>query len=306
MTWPVFLHPETRHAAHSQRTTKNARNVLSVFVGISLYFVFPLVSKELPEPRELIIRSLDAGEKNEQQLRAYVSRTRSNLKQFETDGSLKSEEIKTFDEVLLDGFHVRKLIAKNDKPLSPSDAQKEDARLTKLIAQRKRETPEARQHRLAEAKEKHEKDRRFSRELLDAFDYKLAGEETVNGRKAWVLDATPHPGYKPKELKAQIFPHLRGRLWIDQADLLWIKADANAVEPFSIGFSALAKLDEGARLFFEQTRLTDGTWVSSKFGIKANARLAMLKHISIDNLTISDNFRKVAPETKLHDAKDDF
>ena len=211
MTWPVFPNSETRHAAQSSRETKTVRNVLGVFIGISLYFVFPLVSKELPEPRELIIRSLDAGEKNEQQLRAYVSRTRSTLKQFETDGSLKSEETKTFDDVLLDGFHVRKLIAKNDKPLSPGDAQKEEARLAKLIAQRNRETPEARQRRLAEAKEKREKDRRFSRELLDAFDYKLAGEETVNGRKAWILDATPHAGYKPKELKAQIFGRVHRR-----------------------------------------------------------------------------------------------
>jgi hypothetical protein len=306
MTRPVFLHEETRHAARPYRTTKVARNVLCVFVGISLFFVFPLLANELPEARNLILRSLEAGERNEEQLRAYVSRTRSSLKQFETDGSLKSEEIKTFDDVLLDGFHVRKLVAKNNRPLTADDAQKEDARIAKLISQRKRETPEARLRRLADAQEKRDKDRRFSRELLDAFDYQLVGEEILNGRRVWAVDATPHPGYKPKEFKAQIFTHLRGRIWIDQADLLWVKADAKALEPFSIGFSALAKLDQGARLFFEQTRLPDGTWVSTRVGVIANARVAMLKHISIDNLTTSDNFRKVAPETRLHDAKDDF
>ncbi len=282
------------------------KNVLPSFIGIFTFFALHAAAKELPNPHALMVNSLAAGEKNEQLLRAYVSRTRSDMKRFEQDGSLKTEEVKTFDDVLVDGFHVRKLIAKNDKPLNDADRQKEDSRVSKLVAGRKRETPAQRDRRLADAKERQEKGRRFSNELLDAFDFQMVGEETLNGRKAWVLDAVPHPFYKPKELKAEIFLHLKGRIWIDQEDLMWMKAEASAIEPFALGFSALAKLDKGARLFFEQTRLADGTWVTTRAGLKANARLAMLAHIALENLSMSENFRKVAPETRLHDAKDDF
>ncbi len=288
------------------RTTNIMRNVLATFVGIFAFFALTAPAQALPDARDLIVKSLAAGEKNEQQLRSYVSRTRSDLKRFEQDGKLKTEEIKTYDDAVIDGFHVRSLVAKNDKPLSDADRAKEDGRVAKLVASRRRETPAQREKRIADAKEKREKGRRFSHELLDAFDFRVVGEETLNDRKAWVLEAVPHAGYKPKELKAEIFLHLSGRIWIDQEDLLWVKADATATEPFALGFSALAKLDKGAHLFFEQTRLPDGTWVPVKSGIKANGRVAMLAHVSIESLLTSQNFRKVLPETRIQDAKDDF
>ncbi len=295
-------------AAEFIRSNKTmiVKYVLPSFIGIFPFFSLQAAAKELPDPRALIVKSLAAGEKNEQLLRAYVSRTRSDMKRFEQDGSLKTEEVKTFDDVLVDGFHVRKLIAKNDKPLDDADRRKEDSRVSKLVAGRKRETPAQRDQRLADAKEKHEKRRRFSQELLGAFDFQMVGEDTLNGRKAWMLDAVPHPGYKPKELKAEIFLHLKGRIWIDQEDVMWMKAEASAIEPFALGFSALAQLDKGARLYFEETRLSDGTWVTTRSGLKANARVAMLAHIAMENLSTSENFRRVAPETRLRDAKDDF
>ena len=306
MTWLSSCVTAFAAKPYRARTTNNTKNVLGCFVGILAFFALPSDAKELPDAHDLIVKSLASGEKNEQQLRTYLSRTRSDLKRFEQNGSLKTEEIKTFDDVFIDGFHVRALVAKNDKPLDGADRAKEDSRIAKLIASRKRETPAQRERRLAEAKEKQEKGRRFSHELLEAFDFRIVGEETLNGRKAWVLEAVPHPGYKPKELKAELFLHLSGRIWIDREDLLWVKADATATEAFALGFAALAKLDKGAHLFFEQMRLPDGTWVAVKTGLKANARVAMLTHVAIENLTTSENFRKVPPETRLQDAKDDF
>lgn len=306
MTWLSSLSMTRGEKFAGSNRTAAIRNVLRTFVGILTFFAVHAIGKELPDAHNLMMKSLAAGEKNEQQLRSYVSRTQSDAKRFEQDGNLKTEEVKTFDDVLVNGFHVSKLVAKNGKPLTDADQQKEDSRIAKLVEARKRETPEQHERRLAAAKEKQEKMWRFAREILDAFDFQMAGEETLNGRKAWVVDAVPHPGYKAKEMKAEIFLHLTGRVWVDQEDFIWIKADARAVEPFALGFSALAKLDKGAHLFFEQTRLADGTWVSSRASIKANARVAMVAHIAVENLTISENFRKVDPGTRLHDAKDDF
>ena len=35
-------------------------------------------------------------------------------------------------------------------------------------------------------------------EVPKAFDFQFAGEEVVNGRPAWVLQAAPHPGYRAR------------------------------------------------------------------------------------------------------------
>jgi len=302
----LFQRDNSRTVCELRKTTKMARNVLGSFAGLSLLFGMAAMPKDLPDARDLVSRSLAAGERNEQPLLAYVNRTRADTKQLEPDGRIKSEEIKTFEDIQVDGLHIRKLVAKNDKPLTGSDQQKEEKRIAKLVAQRKNESPEERARRLADQKEKRDKEHRFSHELLAAFDFQIVGEEILNGRKTWLLDAAPHPGYKPKELKAQMFPHLRGKIWIDEQDLLWVKAEAFAIEAFSVGLSLLVKVDQGGHIFFEQSRLADGTWVVSKVGFRANVRLAMMKHLAIDSLSISDNYRKVPPESRVVEIKDEF
>ena len=286
--------------------TKLIENVCVCCVALLLFSASSRAALSSPKGRDLVEKSIEAGERNEEQLHSYVSRTRSDSKQLAADGSVKSEETKTFDDITVDGFHIRSLVAKDDKPLAGSDREKEESRVAKLVAQRKHETPQEAEKRRNDAKEKRDKDHRFSHELLDAFDYNVAGQETINGRKAWIVDATPHPGYEPKELKARMFPHLRGRLWIDAEDLLWVKAEADGIDQFSIGFSVIAKLNPGAHLSLEQMREPDGTWVVRRMGIKASGRLALVKRFSIESVTMSDNFRKVPAAQRIGDGKEDF
>ena len=136
---------------------------------------------------------------------------------------------------------------------------------------------------------------------MDAFDFKMLGEENVGGRAAWVLAATPRPGYKPKDMRASIFPHIRGKIWIDEKEYLWAKAEADAFEPISAGLSIVAKLEEGAHLFFEQARMSDGTWLLQKSGVRANARVMMVKRVAIDQTSVYRNFRSLPAGAEVDD-----
>ncbi len=286
--------------------TKFIENVWVVFAPFLLISATAAASSEAPNGRDLVEKSLAAGERNEVRVRSYVSRSQSDLKQFAPDGSTKSEEVKTFDDVVVEGFHLRSLVAKDGKPLGAPELKKEQARIARLVAQRKSETPQARDKRLAEVRDKIEKDHRFTHELLSAFDFHVVGQESLEGRKAWVLDAEPHPGYVPKELKAQMFPHIRGRIWIDQEDFLWAKAEANVVDAFSLGFSVIAKINPGGHLSLLQIRQPDGTWVVSKVAFKGSGRIALVKRFSVESVTTSSNFRKVAPDRRIVEIKEDF
>ena len=62
------------------------------------------------------------------------------------------------------------------------------------------------------------------REVPKAFDFQLMGEEVVNGRSAYILQATPHPGYQAQGKYGKMFAKVEGKLWIDKQDLGWIKA----------------------------------------------------------------------------------
>ena len=58
---------------------------------------------------------------------------------------------------------VRKLIAKDDKPLSDSDARKEDEKIQKIIEKRKNESDSDRKKRLEKQNKEQEEGRQFVR-----------------------------------------------------------------------------------------------------------------------------------------------
>ena len=80
-----------------------------------------------------------------------------------------------------------------------------------------------------------------------AFDFRLVGEEAVNGRPAYVLQATPHPGYQAQGKDGKMFSKVEGKLWVDKQDLGWIKVDGQVIEPFSIGLF-LARVLRGSEI----------------------------------------------------------
>jgi len=55
-----------------------------------------------------------------------------------------------------------------------------------------------------------ERQREPLKELPDAFDFHLAGEEALASGEVYVIDATPKPGYKPTLPSAGVLPQGAG------------------------------------------------------------------------------------------------
>jgi hypothetical protein len=274
-------------------TTSKMRNVSTLLCCFIAFSHSNAASNSLLNARAIMKKSLDAGDRNALRVREYASRKHVDEKQLDTDGSVRSETTKTYDDVVIDGILIRKLVAKDGKPLSPSEAQKEEERVNRIATSRKQETSSERTKRLNEEERKRIKSHEFSQEVYDAFEFRLVGEDQIEGRKNWVIEATPAPGYEPKEMRAKIFPHLKGKVWIDEQDYLWTKAEAFAIDPFTVGFGIIAKLEQGAHLYFDQTRSPDGIWLLRDSGLRAVAHIAIVKRIGIEQVSTFDNFRKV-------------
>jgi hypothetical protein len=259
----------------------------------AMLFASAIEAADAPlDARELMKRSIEAGERNDARANGYLSRSKVIERQLNGDGTVKSEESKTYEAELVDGRHVRRLIAKNDQPLSAEDTAKESER----IAARKRQ-------KTADHKKNSDKKKELTHQILDAFDFKLAGEETIDGRKNWIIEATSKPGYKPVSIETQMLAHLTGKVWIDEDEYIWTKADAVASEPIAFGFGMIAKLDRGAHLYFRQMRLEDGVWVQSESGIRAVMHVAMVKRIAIDQVTRFENYRKAPAGAEVGDSR---
>jgi hypothetical protein len=200
---------------------------------------------------------------------------------------------------------VQRLIAKDDKPLSEKDVTKEEERIGKLTSKRKNESTEERAKRHAEEEKQREKNREFVREVADAYDFRVAGSETLDGRDNWVIAGEPRPGFQAHLKDAQMLSKFRGRLWIDKNDLQLAKMDVEAIDTVSFGW-VLARIHKGTRLVFEQTRVNEEVWLPQHISFKFDARVALFKgYNEIDEETFHDykKFRATARIVNLGDAK---
>ncbi len=263
-----------------------------------MILLLALVALQEPNPVEIIRQAVEAGERNWKMARNYAFVEREEERELSSDGSRKKTESHTYDVTILEGEPYYRLIQKDDQPLPPKDEKKEQEKLDKSIREREKETPAERQKRLAKYEKNREEGRKFLREVTEAYDFKIEGEESIAGRPAWVIAATPRPGFKPTLRDAHILPKLRGKLWIDKEEYQWAKAEIEVIDTISFGL-ALIRIHKGSDLKFEAVRVNDEVWLPKRSFVRGSARLAYFKHLIGEDETTYRDYKKFQVESKI-------
>jgi hypothetical protein len=248
--------------------------------------------------RALIRKAADNDMENDKKLRNYTYVERDEQHKLDGKGDVKSTETKTFDVMEIYGEQVQKLTAKDDKPLSDKEAQKEDEKIQKIIDKRKDESEDERRKRTEKEEKEREDNRKFVIEVADAYNYKFVGSEIIDGRENYVVDGDPIPGYEPHMKEAKILPKFRFRAWIDKDETEWKKLDIQCIDTVSFGW-VLARLHKGSRIVIEQTRVNDEVWLPQHVNLKIDARVALLKEFSMGLDIGYRDYKKFRTDTKI-------
>ncbi len=214
------------------------------------------------------------------------------------NGEVKSSKSETHEILVLYGEPFERLVAKDDKPLSEKEQKKQDEEFDKETRKRANETPEERQKRLQKYEKEREEGRAFVREILEAYNFTLAGTETLNGRETWVIDGTPRPGFEGKRRESKVLPKIKPRFWIDQQDYSWAKLRAEFIDTVSIGW-VVARLHKGSQFEMQQVRVNDEVWLPQRIDVKLDARVALLKGINENVHVTYKDYRKFRTDTKI-------
>jgi hypothetical protein len=210
----------------------------------------------------------------------YTYTERDEDRRLNSQGQVKSESVDVTRMMLVNGARFEQLLEHNGQLPSAKEQKRSDDDLEKL----KHETPDEKAARVR----KDEENRAFLRDVLEAFDFRLVGEEIVGGRPAYVLHATPHPGYRAHGKYAKMFSRVEGKLWVDKQDFGWIKVDGEVTQSFSLGL-ILARVERGSHIIMEQTCVGESIWVPKRVEIRATARILFLKSLDIQRtLTYTD------------------
>lgn len=284
--------------------------VRSRSISLSIFAVLLLASSTWPQqtsapglpptndPKEIVRRSVEIDHKTIELARNYTCVQREVFKHLGSHGEVKSTEIKTWDITVLYGEPYSRLIQKDDKPLSEKDEKKEEEKLEKFLAKRKAESAGDRQKRQAKEKKEREEERAFLRDVVNAYDFRIVGDETIDGRDAWVIEGTPRKDFHPTQPHADILSKIKGKIWIDQQEYNWVKAEAEAIDTISFGWF-LARVHKGSHFSFEQVRLNNEVWLLRRFYLNASARLVLFKNAAVEQEDTFSNYKKFTTGTRI-------
>jgi hypothetical protein len=236
-----------------------------------------------PDPQQIIRKSVAVTKSDWSQASQYSYLERDVVKK-RHDPSMS----KTYRVLMLDGSPYNLVTANDDQPLSPDEKAAEERKLRKEIRKRQDESEHERQRRIAKYEKENERDHDMLREMMDAFEFHLAGEARVDGHECWVLNAEPRPDYEPTDHEGRVLKGMKGQLWIDKASYQWVKVQAEVVKPVSF-YGFLAKVGPGTEFYLEQAPVAAGVWMPKAFDVRVHASaLGFLNESSDDHETYRD------------------
>jgi len=272
--------------------TKSRMEMLLVMVAASTALFAQSSGPDKPknqasvlDARQIVGQSVAATERSWQARDHYIYTERDEDRRLDSLGQVKSENVDVSKMILVNGARFEQLLERNGHLPSAKEQRESDQDLDKL----KHQTLAEQTARLR----KDQENRSFLRDVLQAFDFQLIGEEVVDGRPAYVLQATAHPGYQAQGKYGKMLPKVGGKLWIDKQDFGWIKVDGQVTQSFTMGLF-VARVQRGSHIILEETCVGDGIWMPRRLEVRASARIFFLKSLDIDRILTYSDYRPAA------------
>jgi hypothetical protein len=235
------------------------------------------------DPEQIIRKSVAATKADwaEAAKYSYIERDVTSKRQ-ETSTS------KTYRVLMIDGSPYNLVTALNDQPLSQDEQRDEDRKLQRATEKRHNESQRERARRIEKYRKENERNHQMLQEMVNAFQFKLAGSAQVDGHNCWVLNAEPRPDYEPKDHEGRVLKGMKGTLWIDQSSYQWVKVRAEVVKPVTF-YGFLAKVGPGTQFSLEQEPVTGDIWMPKTFNVRVKASaLGVFNESSDENDTYRD------------------
>lgn len=259
-----------------------------------LTLFIPLLAQDAAQ---IVRKSMDREIGNQRKLANYTWETTTVTHEMEKSGKTKKTETEVHEHLNIDGTSYRRLVEENGKPLSEEKAKKEKERMDKEIAKRRNESESARRSRLNKEQKEREEAIKFREEVMDAFVFKLEGEETVNGFRCWRVSGEPRPGFKSRTRQGSWLPKMHGKLWIEKQSYEWLRMEVETIDKIRL-LGVVASLNPGTIIQVQQMRVNDELWHPQWAKFKASARALWMSYRG-DGETQWRNFRKFQTDSNI-------
>jgi hypothetical protein len=257
------------------------------------------------DPKEILRRALRMNSHNHELERTYTYVERDEQRTLDGKGAVTHRQSTTWDVIPLEKSMYRRLIQRDDKPLSPKEERQQEAARQKREAERREkealragETPDERQKRLAAEERAHQQEQRDMDDIVDGFDLRLVGEEQIDGIPVWVIEGGARQGYRFKSSRfVSVVSKMKGRIWVAKSDYQPVRIDAEFTDSISFG-GFLARINKGTHMHVEFTYVNGEVWLPKHISFSVSGRI-LLKGLREDGDFTYSGYKKFSAESRL-------
>jgi hypothetical protein len=198
-----------------------------------------------------------------------------------------SPRLTTTKEILetKDG-EVARLLAVNDKPLSPVDEQREQARLNDLLS-----NPGKQRHRKQAEYDDDSRALKVLRALPAAFLYEYEGVTDHPAGKLEKFTFRPNPNYSPPDLETEVLSDMAGEILIDPVHERVTRLEGHLQQDVDFGWGILGRLNKGGWIAIDQADVGGGEWRYVHFKMQMNGRVLFKTRV----FDVTDDESRFAP-----------
>ncbi|HYL47609.1 MAG TPA: hypothetical protein VEU52_11320 [Candidatus Limnocylindrales bacterium] len=233
-------------------------------------------NRPLPDIPKLL-RDVNKNQRALEEIRKlYTCHLSEKEDKLDSNGQVKSTSMKEYDVFYVGDDQVRHLLAKDGKPLNPSEQIKEDAKFNKEFDELKKKQAELANNPKKQAKREEEDEAQLS-DFLRAERFTNPRRERHRGKEVIAFDFAANPEYKAKKEIDRIIQKLSGVVWVDEEAREIVRLEARVDEPVKLGGGLLASLHPGSNVIFEQEKINEEVWMPSYMEVHVDARIVILK-----------------------------
>jgi hypothetical protein len=211
----------------------------------------------------------------------------------------KSDEkgLTTKDVIQTADGDVARLIAVNDKPLTPEQEAAEQARLNNLLSH-----PEIQAHRKSREHADESRGDGLAKVLPDAFLFTYAGMAETPSGPAVKLAFVPNPNFDPPDYEARVFHGMAGEVWIDQRQERMTRFDAHLIADVEFGWGIFGKLNKGGTILVQAQDVGNHHWDETHERLNLTGKELMFKDLIINTTEDETNYQQVPGNWTYKDA----
>ena len=246
---------------------------------------------------------LDVGrneKKTEAAARDYTYHVHLQQLELENDGNIKKTTTTDSESVTIDGIRVDRTVARDGKPLTPEQVQKESDRIDKEVAKAKARR-EKRESQGKETDSNGDPVLTASR-ILELGTFTNARRVDLDGRPTIIADYNGDPNAKTHTEFEKAFRDLVGTVWIDEHDRVLVRAAGHFLHNFKIGGGLVVDIKEGSSFEIRYTRINNEVWLPTEATGQGKVRFLLFTGFNGRVHLVTSDYRKFHSKSTIIDS----